>query len=311
MSALATAAVVTDVATRAKPFDLRRQETIERARLRALQPMLETVCHRIGGTLTAALRQAVRAELVSLDQASWEDYAASLPEQTFMSSAVLLPLDGRVTLHLPVPLMFLAIDYYLGGDGLNQPDRSQLTDMERNLVSGLMEGVWNEVPQPFGTFVSLNPEMIATASSASLLQVGRPGVLCVVVRMNIQIGDHEPVAAELCLPATVVTALIEHLERHQNHDSMSGVNHREARRRLLSVPVEMRVAYPALGLRPAELLALSVGDVIHVGSFDLSRPHELQLTIGDVPFGTGLLVETGKKLMCTIVSKKERSDDDD
>lgn len=311
MNSLATAPVVVDVATRAKPFDLRRQETIERARLRALQPMLETVAHRIGGVLTASLRQAVRTEITSLDQSSWEDYAASVPEQTFVSSAVLLPLDGRAVLHLPVPLMLLAVDYYLGGDGLNQPERNALTDMERNLVNALVEGVWAEIPQPFGTFISLSPGMIGTAASALLLQVGRPGVLCLIVRMTVQIGDHEPVNAELCFPVNVVTALIEALERHQNRAGAAAVDQRDARRRLLGVPVEMKVSYPPLGLRPAELLTLNVGDVIHLGSFDLGRPHELDLSVGDVHYGTGLLMETGNKLSCTVVTKKESNDDDE
>lgn len=309
MTLVAASPVIADVAARTKPFDLRRQETIERGRLRTLQPLLESVAHRIGGTLTAALRQQVRSELLSLDQVSWEDYAASLPEQTYVSSAVLLPLEGRMALHLPVPLVLRAIDFYLGGDGLNQPARHQLTDVERNLVGALVEGLWNEIPQPFSSVVALSPAMITTATHAMLVQVAGPGMLCLIVRLQIQVGDHEALPVELSMPVALAVVLIENVERSQNRgEGFGGVDRAEARRRLLTVPVELRVAYPPIGLRPSELLALRVGDVVHVGSFDPDAPHELELTLGDVGYGTGVLVENGPKLTCTLLTKKERSD---
>lgn len=301
-----TSPIVTQVATRARPFDLRRQESIERARLRRLQPMLETVAHRIGGSLTSALRQPVRVEVRDIEQVNWEDFAASLPEPTFLSSAVLLPLEGRVVLHLPVPLAMLIIDYYLGGDGLNQPERDQLTEIERALVGGLAEDVWKEIPQPFSTFTTLSPAMTATSTSALLMQVGRPGILCLVVQMSVAVADGETAEIQLCIPGTVVLSLIEQLERHQSDGGIGGgLDRREARRRMLSVPVELKLGYPPLGLTPAELLSLRVGDVVHIGQMELNEPQLLELTVGDVRFGTGMLVESGNKLACKVVTKKE------
>lgn len=308
--ATTSSALVGDVATRSKPFDLRRQETIERARLRRLQPMLETVAHRIGGSLSSALRQPVRVELGTLDQTTWEDYAAALPEPTFLSSAVLLPFEGRCVLHLPVALALGTIDYYLGGDGLNQPEREQLTDIERNLVGGLIEDVWNEIPQPFASFTTLSPAMLATASNALLVQVGRPGVLCVIARMQLALADIGPFELELCLPANVARNLIDQVERHQSGGALgAAANHVESRRRLLSVPVEVKLAYPPIGLTPTELLGLRLGDVIHLGQFDPSTPQVLPLSLGEVPFGTGILVENGNRLACTVLTKKEQSSD--
>ena len=309
-SGTASTALVGDSSTRAKPFDLRRQETIERARLRRLQPMLETVAHRMGGSLSSALRQPVRVELGTLDQSTWEDYASSLPEPTFLSSAVLLPFEGRCVLHLPVGLALGTIDYYLGGDGLNQPERDQLTDIERNLFGGLVEDVWNEIPQPFASFTALSPAMMATASNALLVQVGRPGVLCVIARMQLVLADLGQFELELCLPVSVVRSLIDQVERHQSGGALgAGTDHLETRHRLLSVPVEVKLAYPPIGLTPAELLGLRVGDVIHLAQCDPGTPQTLPLSLGEVPFGTGLLVEHGNRLACTIVTKKEMPDD--
>lgn len=300
--------VVTDVATRAKAFDPRHQETIERARLRRLQPMLETVGHRIGGSLSSALRQPLRVELTDVEQSTWEDYAGSLPDPTFLTSAVLLPLEGRCLLHLPVQLCLAIVDYYLGGDGVNEPGRDQLTDIEKSLVGGLTEVLWNEIPQPFASFAQLSPAMVATASSAMLIQVGRPGALCVIARMHVALGDAEEFALDLCVPASVVRNLIGQLERHQTNGPL-GADRHGARRRLLSIPVEARLAYPPIGLTPTELLGLQVGDVIHLGTFEPGVPQALPFSLGDVVLGTGVLVEQGNRLACTVLTKKEYNDE--
>lgn len=291
---------------RIRGFDLNRQETIERSRLRRLEPALEIVAHRIGGSITAAIRQPTHVELVALEQKTWEEHSSALPDPTFVSSAVLLPLEGRVVLHLPVPLMLELLDRYLGGDGLNQPERNQLTEIERALLSSIVEAIWNEIPPPFATLLPLSPAMIQSSTSALLIQVGRPGVTCLVVEMRVTIGEGPSESILLSLPPTVLIPLLEQIERQQDAGGMSErPDHKGARRRALAVPIELKVCYPPIGLTPGELLGLRVGDVIHLGQEPTDGPSELQLMVQDTPYGTGVLVENGNKLVCTVTSKKE------
>jgi flagellar motor switch protein FliM len=213
-------------------------------------------------------------------------------------------------LHVPVTLALVVIDHYLGGDGMHQPSRAQLTEVERNLAGGIVEDLWNEVPHPFASFATLNPAMVSTAASALLVQVGRPGTLCVVARLRASIGDAGPLPLELCLPGNIVRSLVDQLERHQSHGALgTGVGRHDSRRRLLSVPVELKLGYPPIGLTPSELLGLRVGDVIHLGSFEPGTPQALPLTLGDVAYGTGVLVEKGNRLACTVLTKKEPNDE--
>ncbi|MDA8292608.1 MAG: flagellar motor switch protein FliM [Actinomycetota bacterium] len=302
--------VVASGSGRVRVFDLHRQETVERARLRRLQPILETVAHRIGSSLTSAIRQPVHVELMSLEQRTWEEHSSSLPDPTFVSSAVLLPLEGRLVLHLPVPLVLELIDFHLGGDALRQPDRSQLTEIERALVGTLTEVIWNELPPPFATLVSLNVGLVQNSSSPLLVQVGRPGVMCLIVELGVTIADRDQETVVLSIPLTVLLPVLEQVERHQSSEGMDGlVDHREARRRILSVPMELKVAYPPISLTPDELLGLRAGDVIHLGQEPSEGSYELQLVVQDTPFGTGILVEHGNKLFCTVVSKRESGDE--
>ena len=298
--------VVAADSTRARAFDLLRQETIERARLRRLQPVLETIAHRIGSSLTSAIRQPTHVEFVGFEQKTWEEHSSTLPDPTFVSSAMLLPLEGRVVLHVPVQLVLTLFDFYLGGDGLTEPDRTQLTEIERALVGALTDIVWNEIPPPFATLLALSIGMVQNSSSALLLQVGRPGIMCLVVELGVTIGDGEPTSMSLSLPLTVLTPVLEHIERHQSTEGMEGrIDRKEARRRILAVPMELKVCYPPIHLTPTELLGIRPGDVIHLDQEQGDGPFELDLVVQDTPFGTGVLVENGNKVACTILTKRE------
>jgi flagellar motor switch protein FliM len=299
-------AVLRADSSRIRAFDLLRQESIERARLRRLQPVLETVAHRIASSMTSVIRQPTLIEVTSLEQKPWEEHSNALPDPSFVSSAVLLPLEGRVVFHLPVNLMLTLFDFYLGGDGSQQPERDSLTEIERSLVGPIVDTFWNEVPPPFGTLLTLNVAMIQNSTSAQLLQVGRPGIICLIVEMSMMVGDRPPEKFSLALPLTVLLPVIEQIERAQSSEGIPGIiDKKEARRRILEVPVDVKVCYPTIELTPSELLGLRVGDVIPLNQEQGTSPNELLLMIQDTFVGTGVLVENGNKVACTVVTKKE------
>jgi len=302
--------VLSAASARVREFDLSRQETIERGRLRRLQPLFETIAHRIGSSLTAAIRQPASVELATMEQSTWEETAAKLPDPTYVTSALLLPLDGRVVMHLPVALVLEIIDFYLGGDGTNEPERDQLTDIERVIMTTITEVIWNEVPPPFSTIIALEVEFIQHSASATLVQVGRPGVMCLIVELGVTLGDGATHAVQLALPLTVLLPVLEQMEQAQSSTGANArVDKKEARRRILAVPVELKVSYPRIDLTPAELLSLQVGDVVPLGQPPANGPSPLQLLIQDTFFGTGVLVENGNKLTVMVATKRETEDE--
>lgn len=291
---------------RVQPYDFYHQETIERIRLRPLEPVLENAAHRIANALAGQLRQPVVIELVDSEQVSWEEFVNSLPDPTFVTAAMTSPVDGRLLMHLPVPLALQIIDCYLGGDGFTQPERDQLTDLERVFIGPLLEECWNTFATGLSSLVELRLGMIQHAASASNLPVGRAGDMCWIIGMNVQISDNRPHRMQLCLAVSWLLPNVEQIEAEQ----ASGViedrpYHEEAEQRLRSVPVELRLRYPAIALTTQEILGLRPGDVVMVREGTPEETAVLDLVVGDDLVGTGILFERGNKLACTVVSKTE------
>jgi flagellar motor switch protein FliM len=130
--------------------------------------------------------------------------------------------------------------------------------------------------------------------------------MCLQVQMSVTIADGEARRMYLYCPLPVLHPIIDAFERLQREDDVATpgrwVN---AEKRLLSVPVEIQVAYPPIALTTTEVLGLRVGDVVplHVDKDD--RDAQLDIVAGGYCIGKGFLVAKGKRLACTVTSWRE------
>ncbi len=286
--------------TRVRPYDFQRQETLERGRLRRLNPILEVLAHRIGGALTAMMRMPVRVEAGPTDQVRWEEYASSLPEPTFLTSAMVTPLGGRVVLHLPVALCMAAVEVRLGGSGTTQVDDRPLTEIEQLLVGEVANAALDEIPAAFAPVLPLGLGATTSVASSMFLQVAKPSEYCALITLAFSIGDGGPMPASLCVPFTVLLPLVDAVERLEDVDEPAANEHMvaEVRARLLECTVEPAVCFPDVPLASDEILGLAPGDVIPLHR-DQGLP--LLLSVAGVPYCEVVPMVRGKRLACIVV----------
>ena len=298
MSQPASPASAADV--RVRPYDFQRQETLERSRLRRLDPILEVLAHRMGGSLTSRIRTPVRVEPAGVEQVRWEEYAEALPEPTFLTSATVTPLGGRVVLHLPIALCLSVVEVRLGGTGTTQiPDRS-LTEIEQALVADVADAALAELPSAFAPVLPLSLGATTSVSSSVFLQVAKPTEYCAVVTLRVTVGDVAPVDATLCVPFTVLLPVVDALERLDSVDEPSRNEQvvAQLRERLLQCHVDVAVSFPPVSLGSDELLALAPGDVIPLRR---EQGSPLQFTVAGAPLCEVVPMARGKRLACVIV----------
>lgn len=291
---------------RVQAYDFRNQEVIERGRIRRLLPVLEASAQRIAGALSANLRQPVHITVDGFDQKPWDDYRSEMEDPTFIAAAAMVGLDGRVALHLPVELVLALIEVELGGQGRGQPDRLVLTDLEFDLIGAMADDMFSAFQAAVNAFVEVGVAAVQKLRSSIYVKMGRPGEMCLQVQMSVTIADGEARRMYLYCPLPVLHPIIDAFERLQREDDVATpgrwVN---AEKRLLSVPVEIQVAYPPIALTTTEVLGLRVGDVVplHVDKDD--RDAQLDIVAGGYCIGKGFLVAKGKRLACTVTSWRE------
>ena len=286
-----------------RPYDFQRHEALDRSRLRRLTPVLEVAAHRITQALASIVRASVRVEVGELEQKRWEVWANSLPEPTFIATATVTPVGGRAAIHLPLALAYAVVELRLGGSISGVAPERPLTDIELRLFMETAEAVLGELFEALQVVVPMSIGPLASSNSPMLIQMPNPAEISLLVNFNMLIDETLESAAAICLPLSILLALLDALERvdmAQLNERDSVVN--QVRERLLDAPVDLSVSFPEIVLSTDELLSLAVGDVI-----SLQRPEglPLRLSVGDVHYCDVVPTTNGKRLACMVVEQSQ------
>ncbi len=286
-----------------RAYDFRLPESIERAHLRSLRMLFEVFTHRAGGVISARLRSRVSVNLGELEQHSWDDYVSTLPETTCLISVGLLPLSGRVVLHLPLTLAMTIVDLTLGGNGQGTAPERALSDIEQQLIGEFAEAIIEELPAVFAPLVSLRTVSFAQISSPQFLPTVRPTDMGLVITQTIDLGEGLVFPFDLCFPFTVIHPITDALANQDIDESpVETADAAAVRERILDAPVVISVMFPSTILTPVEFLELAIGDVIR---FPYQKDAPLSLAAGGQPFLEVLPVSRGKRLACIITDPEE------
>jgi flagellar motor switch protein FliM len=289
---------------RIKPFDFQQQEALDRGRLRRLQPVLEVLAHRVAGALTSTLRIPVHVAIGELEQLRWEHYTNDLPEPTFLASATVTPLGGRIVLHMPIHMAMSIIEIRLGGTGSSTAPERPLSEIEQRLVAEVAQAALAEFPPAFAPFMTLGVGAITTVASSLFLHAATPTEACLVIQLNIEVGDDTHHQCTLCLPLSILLPILDALERMDKANIASNEDSGavDVRARLFEAPLEVSVQFRELWLSPEELCSLGSGDVIGFHS-DPKAP--LLLTVSGIPFCEVVPTVQGRRLACMVIDDKE------
>ncbi|MCU4185019.1 FliM/FliN family flagellar motor switch protein [Acidiferrimicrobium sp. IK] len=296
---------MTNAAPVVRPYNFKRQETVERSRLRHLTPVFEAVSHQVASALTSALHMAVRVEIGEIRQDSWETFASELPETTFLASGVLSPMAHRVILNLPLPVAMAFVELRLGGDGRGAAPERALTDIEQGLVDELAQAALVNLTRVFETTVPVQLSALTSVGTTTFLQVPNPSDTWLLLPLTVAPGDVVVLEAALWLPSSLVVALLDAVQRDDGgqgdleQDGNAGLHDR-----LLDVPVSVTVRFPDISLSTDELLSLAPGDVIplHCGE---GAP--LRLTVDGARHCDVIPTTRGRRLACTVVDPSQEN----
>jgi flagellar motor switch protein FliM len=289
-----------DTSVEVRAHNFKRQETLERGRLRHLTPIIETVSHRIAGSRTSMLHATVRVEPGEIRQDSWETFAAELPEPTFLASCVLAPSGARVVLHLPLPLALSLVEIRLGGTGRSPAPDRPLTDIELRLVDEVARQVLGDTILAIEPSFPIHVSATTSVSSALFLQMPDAADTWLLIPLAVELTEDANFEAGLWIPSALASALLAAVDRTESSANAEPdeATLERVRTRLLTAKVELAVTFPDIALSTEELLMLAPGDVVPLHR---AQGLPLHLTMDGARYGYVVLTPRGHRLACTVI----------
>ena len=285
-------------------YDFRRPHKFNREHVRALQIVGETFARRFAATLSTTVRAMCQISLDGVSQLTYEEYIRAIPNPACLAIITLAPLPGTAALHLPVPVLYEAIDHLLGGPGGSAMGDQPLTEIEMGLTRQLQDRALVELARSFDSIVTLTPQLLHQEANPQFAQVAVSTDLIVSIAFTMRIGEAEG-QASICIPYASMQPALDELTGSiaraavpQSEPAMVGQALLDG---LEQVPVSVSVRFNEVALSSAEIIDLREGDVLAL-HHPVDEP--LAVSVGGIARFAARPGRNGRRLACVVVDTK-------
>ncbi len=266
----------------AVPYNFKRPDRISKDQIRFLQFLHDRFARNYSSVLSTYLRSIVEVELASIEQITYSEFLMALPDPTFFCVLGVYPLEAKVAMEINPALVFPIIDRLLGGPGEPVEEVRPLTDLEMDLMDGVvnraldeLEKVWDDVIEDVEFVIEVKE------SSPHLIQIVAPNEVVVLITFEVRIGEVKGMM-NFCIPAIALEPISSRLgiEMFTGTREVSEEDRLRVRQHVENALVTVESILGFTSLLVEDILDLEEGDIIRLDTFVDSL---LPVFVGDVP----------------------------
>lgn len=250
-----------------KPYDFRRPNKLSKDQIRTLVMLHENFARLLTTSLSTYLRCMVRAQVVSIDQLTYEEFTKSLHNPTVMNIISMKPLDGNILLEVSPQLAFAIVDRLLGGFGLSVEKIRELTDIEQTVIKRVMSRALPNIREAWLVVTELSPGFEAIELNPLFTQIIPPTDMIVLVTLEVRIAEAFGLI-NVCLPFIVLEPILDRLNAQiwfaRTSKPSTAQSFAAIQQRLAHTEVKVTAELGKATISVRELLYISIGDVIQL-----------------------------------------------
>jgi flagellar motor switch protein FliM len=253
---------------RVRELDFTRPVKLAPDQARRLERAHETFCRTASTRLSAELRSPIEFEIINVDQMTWSAALADVPQPSIFGVLATKPADTAVLVGVELPLVFRLIERLIGGGETETTIERNLTDIEialtrRTFVAliELLSGVWDEL---FG----LRFELLDLESQVANVEIAPTSEPTVVITIEVR-GEHASSTISLLIPYRSIASVSDRLSGQFDMGETLAADETigdAVRTSVGAIDIEVRAEVGAVELTIGEVLALTPGDVLKLGS---------------------------------------------
>ncbi|MBN2319524.1 MAG: flagellar motor switch protein FliM [Acidobacteria bacterium] len=275
-------------------YDFHRADRISQDQMRSVHLMHEYFGRNFASSLSAYLRNFVDVKLVNLEQESYSAFLKGIPDPTMFSSIGMRPLDDNLALEMNPAVVFPMIDMILGGPGNAPTDNRNLTEIEMNIIDGVLRLAMRDLRTAWNPVIDLDLYLEDKGTKAQMFQIVSPGEAVIAIQLELKIGENSGLM-NICIPSRVLKQLRSKFDQQWNVRRQKTYGNEEKRivDLVKQVPILLTSEIRHSILTVDDLLKVSVGDVIELKE-RVEAP--VYLCAGGIPKYNGrIILRRGKK----------------
>lgn len=251
------------------PYNFRKPDRISKEQIRYLQMLHDRFARNLSSVLSAYVRTIVDVTIASIEQITYQEFLMFLPGVSLYCVLNVNPDIGRIALNIDPELTFVMIDKLLGGPGVPPPDIRPFTDLEMDLLDGILARIIAELEKVWETLVEgVEFEIELKETTAGLVQIVAPNEVVVVITFEVKMGDFKG-NLSLCIPSIALEPVSDKLvvekftkERHMTEDILNRIV-----KHLMELELEVECVVGHVMLTVGEFLSVESGDLLKLDTF--------------------------------------------
>jgi flagellar motor switch protein FliM len=189
-----------------KIYDFKRPDKFSREQIRTISMMHETFARLTTNSLSAQLRSMCHVQVASVDQITYEVFIRSIPTPTTLAVISMDPLKGNAILEIDPDITFSIIDRICGGTGESTKYQHELTDIETNIMEGIIVRMLGNLREAWTEIIDLRPRLGQIYTNTQF-QIVPPFIMTALITLEVKVGDVDGMI-NLCIPYITVEPII-------------------------------------------------------------------------------------------------------
>jgi flagellar motor switch protein FliM len=251
-----------------RPYDLGSPDRVARHRMQTLELINERFARRLRPVFFGFMRRNADITVNAIKIQKYSDFERNLPVPSNLNMVALKPLRGTGLFTFDPNLVFLVIDSLFGGHGRynTRIEGRDFTNTEQRIIRRLLAltlecygGAWESI-------YPLEFEYIRSEMHTKFANISSGNDTVVVSSFNIELGSSGG-KLNVCLPYSMLEPIRDLLTRPLQQAASDSIDQRwtqQLTREVRSAEVELAAEFAQIETSIAELLHLSVGDVLPV-----------------------------------------------
>ena len=193
-----------------KVYDFKRPDKFSKEQIRTVTIMHETFGRLSSTSLSAQLRQHVDVHCAAVDQMTFGEFMASIPDPTMMAIVRMTPLKGTALLEIDPQLTFGFIDRLFGGRGIPEDLHRDYSNLEISVLEGLITRLLGNLEESWSTVIDLAPSLGQIESNPQFALIVPPNEMIVLVTMEVTMAGKKGMI-NFCIPYLTIEPIVPKL----------------------------------------------------------------------------------------------------
>lgn len=261
-----------------KEYDFRTPKKFTKEQIKILERIFENYSRHLSSYITGLLRLYCKVSLASIEDDDIE--------------------ESNAVLQLSNSLTFTMIDRMLGGRGTYQDTDRDFTEIEINVMRGIVERFTSLMSQAWDGYVDTNPKLESIETNSRVISAADADETMIIVAMEVTVNDSKSIVS-FCMSAITMDQIMKKFSAKFSSGKRAGSPTKETERKenLMSTLSQSELTVTAVlddtMLTLRDVLNLQVNDII-----PLNKPitDNVQLKVGSTCWFDGKLgTLNGKK----------------